>query len=51
MNSKTWEMVDFIKDNGIKKQGKEMEQEYSFGLMEASMKEFGEMTELMVKGE
>ena len=44
-------MEDYTKDNGIKRQGKEMELVYNSGLTEANMKVYGEMAEQMVKVE
>jgi hypothetical protein len=42
MNTKKLEMVNSIKDSGIRKQVKEMVSEYNFGLMDLSMKVCGE---------
>ena len=51
MNSKMSEMVDFIRDNGIKRLGKEMVSVFSSGLMVQSMKVCGRKTKPMVKVE
>jgi hypothetical protein len=47
MNIKMLEMESFIRASGIRKQEKEMEWEFSFGLMDLNMKDFGEMIKQM----
>jgi hypothetical protein len=50
MSIKKLEMGKCIKDNGIRKQEKEMEWEFSSGLMGLSMKGFGGLIRLMEEG-
>ena len=47
MNLKMWEMVDYIRDSGIRKLAREMEWAYSSGRMAANMKACGKEIKLM----
>jgi hypothetical protein len=51
MSTRMWEMAKSIRDNGTRKQEKEMEWESSFGLMGQSTRVCGEETEQMAEVE
>ena len=51
MNLRMWEKANSTKGNGIKRQGKEMESEFNFGLMDQNMRGYGGRTKLVEKGE